>query len=86
MNIFALTVTPSLNYFATKPIQMNLPPAPTATMALKGYSPPSLPFPKALKEHPPQLVEAPPVAHAPLRVVTPAKHSSLMRETEESSS
>jgi len=84
MNIFALIATLSLNYFATKPNQMKVPPAPAVTMALNGYSPPSLPFPKAVKEHLPRLVEVPPVAHAPPQVVTPAKYRSLMRETEES--
>jgi hypothetical protein len=74
-----------LNYFVSKPNQMNLPLVPVVTMARSGYSPPSLLFQKAVKEHLPRLVEVPPVAHAPPQVVTPAEHSSLMRETEESS-
>jgi len=84
MNIFVLIANLSLNYFATKPNQMKVPPAPVVTMTLNGYYPPSLPFPKAVKEHLPRLVEVPPVAHAPPQVVTPAKYSSLVRETEES--
>jgi len=63
---------------------MNLPLAPAVTMALNGSCPPSLPFQKAVKAHLPQLAEVPPVAHAPPQVVTPAEHSSLVRETEES--
>ena len=85
MNIFALIVALNLNYFASKPNQMNLPLVPVVTMARNGYCPPSLLLQKAVKEHLPRLVEAPPVAHAPPQVVTPAEHSSLMRETEESS-
>jgi hypothetical protein len=85
MNIFALTATASLNYFASKPNQMKVPPAPIVIMALNGYCPPSLPFQKAVKAHLRRLAEILPVAHAPPQVVTPAEHSSLMRETEESS-
>jgi hypothetical protein len=85
MNIFALTATASSNYFASKSNQMNLPLVPAVTMARNVYCPPSLPFQKAVKAHLPRLAEDPPVAHAPPQVVTPAEHSSLMRETEESS-
>ncbi len=84
MNIFALTASASLNYSASNPNQMNLPLAPVVTMALNGYCPPSLPFQKAVKAHLRRLAEVPPVAHAPPQVVTPAEHSPLMRETEES--
>ena len=85
MNIFALIVASSSNYFASKPNQMNLPLVPVVTTALNGYYPPSLLLQKAVKEHLPRLVEAPTVAPAPPQVVTPAEHSSLMRETEETS-
>lgn len=82
MNIFALIATLSLNCCVTKANQMKLPLAPAVIMALNDYSPLSLPFPKALKERLPRLVEVPLAVHALPQVVTPAKYSSLARETE----
>ena len=77
MNIFALLVTLSLNYFATKPEQTKVPLAPAVTMAQNEYSPPSPLFLKAAKGHLPRLGEVPLVAHALPQVVTPAKYSSF---------
>jgi len=77
MNIFALIVTSSLNYFATKPGQTKTPLAPAVTMAQNEYFPLSLLFLKAVKGHLPRSGEVPLVAHALPQVVTPAKYSSL---------
>jgi hypothetical protein len=82
MNIFALIANLSLNYFATKAKPMKVPLVPAVAMALNGYSPLSLHFPKALKEHLPRLGEVPLAVHALPQVVTPAKYSSLRQETE----
>ncbi len=76
MNIAVLIASLSLNCFASKNRQMNPPLAPAATIALNGYSPLSLPFPKTLKECLTLLRELPPAVHALPRVVTPAKYSS----------
>jgi hypothetical protein len=77
MNIFALLVTLSLNYFATRPKQTKTPLALAVTMAQNEYYPLSPPFLKAAKVNLPRLGEVPPVAHALPQVVTPAKCSSL---------
>ena len=83
MNIFALLVTLSLNYFATKPEQTKVPLAPAVTMAQNEYSPLSPPFLKAVKDHLPRLGEVPLVAHALPQVVIPAKYSSLNKNRKE---
>jgi hypothetical protein len=75
MNIFALIVTLSLNYFAAKAKRTKMPLAPAVTMVLHEYSPLSLLFLKAVKGHLPRLGEVPLVAHALPQVVPPAKYS-----------
>lgn len=76
MNIFALSVTLNLNYFALKARQTKTPLAPAVIMVLNEYSPHSLPSPKAVKAHPPRLAEVLLAAHAQPQVVLPAKCNS----------
>jgi len=83
MNIFVLSATLSLNYFATKARQKKVSLARAATMVLNEYSPLSPLFLKAVKGHLPRLGEVPLVAHALPQAVVPAKCSSLARNCQE---
>jgi hypothetical protein len=77
MSISALIAPVNLNYFALKPRQTKVPPAPAVTRALNDYSPLSPLSPKALKEHPLRLAGALPATHVRPQVALPANPSSF---------
>jgi len=83
MNIFVLSATLSLNYFATKARQTKVSLALAVTMALNEYSPLAPLFLRAVKGYLPRLGEVPLVARALPQVVPVAKCSSLTRNHQE---
>jgi hypothetical protein len=83
MNTFALIVTLSLNYYASKAKQTKVLRALAVIMALNEYFPLVPLFLKMVKGHLPRLGEVPLVAPALPQVVIPAKYSPPARNCKE---